>query len=148
MSDYKYTLIYKIKSQSVCWYLSAIKKKHLFNSRLCRLISRKKWKHYSVDDKRPPVIAVREKKMGYLKASKNLNVPRASFCQFINEKVTPIDILVSKTKTDMRRIAFQLAIKKNMPNPSKNKIAGRYWLDGFLKRRKDRLSMIAPLALD
>lgn len=112
--------------------------------------------------------------MGYLKASKNFNVPRASLFRLVNEKDTPLDALVSKkigrkpvfdenfenelveyalkmedtlyglTKTDMRRIAFQLAIKNNMSNPFNNNIAGRYWLDGFLKRNKDRLSLRKP----
>lgn len=127
-----------------------------------------------MDDMKAAVTAVREKKLGYLKASKQFNVPRSTLFRFVNEKETSIEDLLNKkigrkpvfnekfenelveyalkmentlyglTKTDMRRIAFQFAAKSEMPNPFKNNIAGRYWLDGFLKRHKDILSMRKP----
>lgn len=133
-------------------------------------------KQYSEDAMKAALNVVREKKMGYLKASQTYNVPKTTLFRLSNEKGTAIDTLIRKkmgrkpvfdeisenelvdyalkmqstlyglTKMDMRRLAYQLAKKNNKPNPFKNESAGRHWLNGFLRRQKDRLSMRKPSA--
>ncbi|GBP88563.1 hypothetical protein EVAR_21771_1 [Eumeta japonica] len=41
------------------------------------------------------------------------------------------------TRMDVRRMAYQLASKNNLPNHFKNQVAGRAWLDLFLRRHKE-----------
>lgn len=49
--------------------------------------------------------------------------------------------LYGLTQMDMRRMAYQLAVRNNVPNSFKDDRAGRYWLKGFLSRHKQILSM-------
>ncbi|VEN36282.1 unnamed protein product, partial [Callosobruchus maculatus] len=116
---------------------------------------RKKW---SQVDMRAALEAVRGNKMGYLKAAKIYNVPRTTLFRLAKEKGTSTEDLIKKkigrkpvfnknfenmlaqyalvmeeklyglTMMDMRRLAFQLAIKNNVPNPFGHESAGRYWL--------------------
>lgn len=120
------------------------------------------------------VDAVREKKMGYLKASKHFNVPRSTLFRLVGKKDTPTEKLVytkigrkpvfdekfesmlvdyaltmeSKfyglTQQDLRKLAYQLAVRNNIPNPFSNNAAGRYWLKGFLRRNKNTLAVRKP----
>jgi len=120
------------------------------------------------------IAAVRTKTMGYLKAAKHFNVPRSTLFRFVNDKDSTIESLTNKiigrkpllgtdienmlveyiltmenkfyglTRMDLRRLAYQLAIKNNIQNPFKNGFAGRYWLKGFLKRHQGILSIRQP----
>lgn len=90
------------------------------------------------------IAAVRDKRMGYLKAVKQFNVPRSTLFRSVNDKDTPIESLTNKvigrrpvfgqgienllveyvlamenkfyglTKIDLRRLAYQPAIKNNI----------------------------------
>lgn len=121
-------------------------------------------RQYRKKDMEAALTAVREKKMGYLKASIKYNVPKSSLYRISQRKDTSLDDLLSRkigrqplfdeqfenelvehalqieNLTDIRRLAFNLAKKQNKPNPFKDKMPGRYWLKSFLNRHKDRLS--------
>ncbi|KAL0858552.1 hypothetical protein ABMA27_012406 [Loxostege sticticalis] len=132
---------------------------------------RKKWSH---EDMAAAIKAVREKKMGFLKAADTYNVPRTTLFRLVKDTDLPIQDIVTKkigrkpvfdksfedmlvkyalhmedklyglTQMDMRRLAYQLAVKNNVPNPFNDGRAGRYWLKGFLSRHKHILSMRKP----
>lgn len=134
----------------------------------------KKRKKWSPEDMAAAVQAVRDKKMGYLKAAKTYNVPRTTVFRLANQKELTMPEILSKkigrkpvfdkafedmlvkyaltmedklyglTQMDMRRIAYQLAVRNNLSNPFKDEKAGRYWLKGFLSRHKHILSMRKP----
>lgn len=48
------------------------------------------------------------------------------------------------TRQDVRKMAFQLAVRNQVEHPFRNNIAGRAWLDHFLSRHKDKLSIRSP----
>lgn len=48
------------------------------------------------------------------------------------------------TLKDLRRMAFQLAVQNNVQHPFKQGEAGRAWVDLFLHRHKDILSLRKP----
>lgn len=49
------------------------------------------------------------------------------------------------TRRDLRRMAYQLAERNGIKHPFvKNNMAGRAWLDLFMKRHKDRISIRKP----
>lgn len=48
------------------------------------------------------------------------------------------------TRQDVRKMAYQLAVKNNIEHPFRNNIEGRAWLDHFLLRHKDKLSIRSP----
>lgn len=48
------------------------------------------------------------------------------------------------TKKDLCRMAYTVAIRNDVEHPFRNGIAGRSWLDGFLRRHNDQLSMRRP----
>lgn len=132
---------------------------------------RKKWEK---EDMSAAIIAVREKRMGYLKAAKHFNVPRSTLFRFVNDNDSSTESVMNKvigrrpvlgtdienmlveyiltmenkfyglTRMDLRRLAYQLAIKNNIQNAFKDGFAGRYWLKGFLKRHKEILSIRQP----
>lgn len=136
--------------------------------------SHKKRQNWNPEDMAAAVLAVREKKMGYLKASINFKVPRTTLFRLVAEKDTPTEQLVRKnigrkpvfnkhfesllveyalemeskfyglTQMDLRRLAYQLALRNNISNPFTSNAAGRYWLKGFLSRNKNILSMRKP----
>ncbi|CAH1977447.1 unnamed protein product [Acanthoscelides obtectus] len=62
----------------------------------------------------------------------------------VNYALIMEDKLYGLTQMDMRRIAYQLAIRNNLSNPFKDEKAGRYWLKGFLSRHRQILSMRKP----
>ena len=105
---------------------------------------RKKWDPHSMKE---AVAAVKEKKMGYLKASKFYNVPRSTLENYVNHKSKSVEDLLS-TKLgrkstlgdqmeselveycklmdqryfglklrDVRQLAFQLAVRNNLDHP-------------------------------
>ncbi|KAL0809939.1 hypothetical protein ABMA28_010794 [Loxostege sticticalis] len=118
---------------------------------------------------------VREKKMGTLKAAKTFNVPRTTLqrlthktdltpeeaaatqlgrktvlgTQLENVLVEYVLMMESKfhglTRSDLRRMAYMLAKRNNLPNPfQESGLAGKTWLRLFLKRHKDKLSVRKP----
>ena len=56
----------------------------------------KKRKQWSSEDMSAAVTAVREKKMGYLKAARYFNIPRTTLFRLVNDKETPIDHVLFK----------------------------------------------------
>ncbi|CAB3241755.1 unnamed protein product [Arctia plantaginis] len=46
---------------------------------------------------------------------------------------------------DVRKMAYQLALKNHIKNQFRNEVAGRAWLDNFLKRHKNNLSLRRPM---
>ncbi|CAG9831030.1 unnamed protein product, partial [Diabrotica balteata] len=48
------------------------------------------------------------------------------------------------TRLDVRRMAYQLAIRNGIQTNFRNEIAGRAWLDHFLRQHKDKLSIRKP----
>ncbi|XP_055903963.1 tigger transposable element-derived protein 6-like [Eupeodes corollae] len=112
------------------------------------------------------ISAYKDKKMGFLKASKEFNVPKTTLRRLVAEDNKPLDKVVSAklgrkpifpleleeslvdytlqmegklfglTRNDIKSLAFQLALKNNIPNPFSlvNEVAGRSWLRLFLKR--------------
>lgn len=92
------------------------------------------------------IIAVREKRMGYLAASKRFNVPRSTLFDYVRSNSEPTEAVKSKlgrkpilpdeleeklveyllmmekkyfgcTRNDVKRLAYQLAELNNIPNP-------------------------------
>ncbi|CAG4946396.1 unnamed protein product [Parnassius apollo] len=112
--------------------------------------------------------------MGYLKAAKTYNVPRTTLFRLVQENDSLLEDTLTKkigrrpvfnkvfeemlvkyalvmeqklcglTRMDMRRIAYQLAVKNNVPHPFHDDRACRYWLKGFLARHKQTLSIRKP----
>lgn len=108
-----------------------------------RKCSLKKW---SSDNMINAIIAVREKRMGYLAASKRFNVPRSTLFDYVRSNSEPTEAVKSKlgrkpilpdeleeklveyllmmekkyfgcTRNDVKRLAYQLAELNNIPNP-------------------------------
>lgn len=120
------------------------------------------------------VAAVRGKKMGLKKASKHFSVPKTTLRRYVHEShISLTDVVVKKlgrkpalpealeielveyllymeakyygfTRLDVRRMAYQLAVRNGIESTFRNEIAGRAWLDHFLRRHKDKLSMRRP----
>ena len=115
-----------------------------------------------------------KKKRGYLKAAKTYNLPRQTLFRLSKSSMEPEkDVLMKlgrKTvlgddlenelvkyvlemevrfyglrRMDLRRMAYQVAHKNNIQHPfGKCEVAGRAWLDLFLARHKDKLSIRKP----
>ena len=121
------------------------------------------------------ITAVREKKMGYLKASKEFQVPRASLFRLVNSKEQDAKVAASTTlgrkpvfskeleqelqnyliqmeamyygltKKDVCTLAYQLAIRNNIPHPfGKDETGGKDWFYAFMKRNP-KLSIRKPM---
>lgn len=118
--------------------------------------------------------AVRSKSMGYKKAVKEFQIPRSTLKRLVKDSEESLDSLVHKplgrkpilpreleeklveyilimeakyyglTRMDVRRMAYQLASKNNLANHFKNEVAGRAWLDLFLRRHKE-ISVRKPM---
>ncbi|CAH2102825.1 unnamed protein product [Euphydryas editha] len=56
----------------------------------------KKRKTWEKEEMATAIAAVREKRMGYLKAAKQFNVPRATLFRFVNDKDSPIESIINK----------------------------------------------------
>lgn len=48
------------------------------------------------------------------------------------------------TRNDIRNMAYQLAVKNNLPNPFGKETAGKGWLRLFMRRHSDTLSFRRP----
>lgn len=124
---------------------------------------RKKWDKVKMKE---AVVAVKNKEMGLLKASKTFNVPRSTLKDYVKKPMEEIEtrlcvplgrkpilppdleqqlleycLMMEKsyyglTSRDLRRMAFQLAIRNNIANPfsSDKQSAGRKWQRLFFKR--------------
>lgn len=132
---------------------------------------RKQWDKQNMEN---AIKAKLNNEMGYLKAAKVFNVPKATleyYCKLENpveavnkstlgrKPVLPEALeteLVNHclemekrfyglTSSDIRRLAYQLALANNIPHPfSKGKaVAGKKWLRNFLRRNK-KLSFRTP----
>lgn len=124
-----------------------------------------KRKQYKEEDMARAIKAVKEKTMGYLKASKSYKVPRTTLFRLSQINMVPPEkaaattlgrkcVLGSElekqlveyvlkmeskfyglTMIDLRRMAYQLAIRNKIKHPfSSSGLAGRAWIDLFLKR--------------
>lgn len=137
--------------------------------------TRKQWDKVKM---KSAVIAVKNKEMGLLKASKTYGVPRSTLKDYVKKPLEDIQKLLDVplgrkpilpveledelveycmnmecsyyglTARDLKRMAFQLAIRNNIANPfSKDKkSAGRKWLRLFFKRHP-ALSLRKPQPL-
>ncbi|XP_072380832.1 uncharacterized protein [Diabrotica undecimpunctata] len=130
-------------------------------------VEQRKWS----PSKMPKAIdAVRNKKMGWKKASKYFNVPKTTLMRLSKDKYgTPIEAAQTKrsrptilgknledelvqyccgieasffglTRSDLRRMAQRNGIN----HPFKEEIAGKKWANLFLKRHKTKLSERKP----
>lgn len=102
---------------------------------------------WNKDAMKAAIQAIREKKMGFLRASKTFNVPKTTLRRLVADKDKPLDVLTSAklgrkpvlppeledslvdyvlimeakffglTRRDIRTLAFQLAVQNNLPNP-------------------------------
>ncbi|XP_022198653.2 tigger transposable element-derived protein 2 [Nilaparvata lugens] len=118
--------------------------------------------------------AVREKKMGWKKACKQFSVPKTTLMRLSNVKYGTPDEAVKVmrgrptvlnkgieeelvtyclamkasffglTRTDLHRLAVQLAERNQITHPFKNEIAGKKWVRLFLQRHKSKLSERKP----
>lgn len=135
------------------------------------MTSRRKW---NKADMLNAVTAVQEKKLGYKRAARLYSVPRATLKDYVKSPQDAIEKLKTKlgrpstlpphvedelkkyclqmdshfyglTAGDLSRMAYELAIRNNLPNPfSKDtKKAGRKWIRLFFKRHPE-LSMRKP----
>lgn len=136
---------------------------------------KKKNRTWSSESMTKAIEAVREKKMGWKKAAKTFRVPKTTLMRLSQQKYgSPEEASEAKmgrptvlsreledelvkyclameatffglTRSDLRRMAFQLAERNNINHPfSKGNMAGRKWLALFLKRHKKRLSIRRP----
>ncbi|CAG4984225.1 unnamed protein product [Parnassius apollo] len=106
--------------------------------------------------------AVRTQRMGYKNAAQVFNVPRTTLFRFCHTNEPNIDCRFGRktvlgpdiehmlvqyvkqmdklyfglTRNDVKRMAYQLAIKNNLKHPFNNRTATRKWLKGFLARHK------------
>ncbi|CAH0721624.1 unnamed protein product, partial [Brenthis ino] len=122
--------------------------------------------------------AVRTKEMGYKKAVKLFNVPRATLKDYVKKSDKSVDDIVSGkmerkpilpveleeelvnyclqmeknyygvAASDLKRMAFQLAIRNNIPHPFSHtkKKAGKKWMKLFMARHPN-LSFRQPQSL-
>lgn len=133
----------------------------------------KQQKGWSPSKMQEAINAIRSKKMGWKKASKQYNVPKTTLMRLSKMNCTPEQavkvkrgrqtVLSSKledelvnyclameasffglTRSDLRRMAVQLAENNGLEHPFKNDIAGKKWVRLFLKRHHDKLSARKP----
>ncbi|KAJ4427872.1 hypothetical protein ANN_23877 [Periplaneta americana] len=113
--------------------------------------------------------------MGLRKAAKLYNVPQTTLQRFVNNNMPPeecvklkigrktvlpaelekqlVEFLVEMdnrfyglTRTDVKRMAYQLAQRNNIPHPfGSNVTAGRAWFDLFIRRHKNTLTIHKPI---
>lgn len=133
-----------------------------------------KRKNWDKADMEKAILAVRENRMGTLKAAKTFNVPRTTL-QTLSKKtdVSPSKLVSVKigrktvlgedlerelvayllqmeesffgfTLGDLQRMAFQVASRNGLNHPFKDGQAGRAWLDLFMERHKNELSLRKP----
>lgn len=131
----------------------------------------KKRKAWDRNDMKQAIEAVKTNKMGFKKASQLYNVPRTTLFRLcksddqsvIDSRLGRKTVLVPElenqlvqyilqmesryfglTRTDVKKMAYQLALRNNIKHPFNNLTAGRKWLKGFLYRHTDKLSLRTP----
>jgi len=134
---------------------------------------RKKVRQWNPEDMAKAIAIVRNKEMGWLKVSKQMNVPQRTLRRLASEKYgCPEEAASCKlgrppvfdakleeelvryclimeshfyglTRKDLRRMALQLAIKNNIKHPFNDIMAGKKWFFSFLKRHPN-LSIRKP----
>lgn len=135
---------------------------------------RKSWDEAKMEE---AITAVREKRMGFLKAAKFFDVPRTTLFRLASKSdvtppvaaktklgrktILPPDIerdlvdyclmmeqkFFGLTRSDVRNMAYQLAVSNNIPNPfGVLGTAGKGWLKLFLRRHKSVLTFRKPTA--
>jgi hypothetical protein len=113
--------------------------------------------------------------MGYLAAAKQYNVTRSTLCDYVRSNWDPFQATQSKlgrkpiispaleetlveylliternyfgcTREDVRRLAFQLAVRNKVPNTFSitKEAAGKEWFKRLVKRYSDKLSLRHP----
>lgn len=137
-----------------------------------------KRKQWNPDSMKKAVEAVRMKEMGYKKAAKMFNVPRATLKDYVKKFEKSVEEVVSGkmgrkpvlpveleeelvnyclemekiyygiNASDLKRMAFQLAIRNNIPHPfsQTKKKAGKKWMKLFMARHPS-LSFRKPESL-
>lgn len=135
----------------------------------------KKRKSWNTENMIDAVTAVREGKMGYLRASKAFHVPKITLQRYVKkdeiDPTTSINTVLGRKpalpddleqklveyciemdkkffllrRGDLSKMAYQLALRNNIPNPFKGEAAGKTWLKNFLKRHPN-LSVRTPCA--
>lgn len=134
-------------------------------------VAHKKW---NPENMKNAIEAIKSKQMGYLKASKSFNVPKSTLELYVKRgqpleeqctiKIGRKPVLTSEMEEDLvqhclemdkryyglgladiRRLAYQLAIRNNLPHPFSNRDAnaGKKWLRNFFKRHPN-LSLRKP----
>jgi len=133
----------------------------------------KKVRQWNPEDMAKAIAIVRNKKMGWLKASKQMNVPQRTLRRLASEKYSSPEEAAScklgrppvfdakleeelvqyclimeshfygLTRKDLHRMALQLAIKNNIKHLFNDIMAGKKWLFSFLKRHPN-LSIRKP----
>lgn len=125
-------------------------------------VAHKKW---NPENMKNAIEAIKSKQMGYLKASKTFNIPKATLELYV-KRGRPLEeqcklqigrkpVLTAEMEEDLvqhcldmdkryyglgiadiRRLAYQLAIRNNLPHPfsKKDANAGKKWLRNFFKR--------------
>lgn len=120
------------------------------------------------------IISVRNKEMGLKKACKLYNVPHTTLQRFVNSGKIPeecvnqsvgrkpvlphhlenvlVEYLIDMdnrfyglTREDVKRMAYQVAVKNNIPHPFTNEAAGRAWFDLFIRRHQHKLTIHKPI---
>ncbi|KAI5715791.1 hypothetical protein M8J77_022459 [Diaphorina citri] len=137
-------------------------------------LSQKNRHSWRKEDMELAIKSIREKEMGLKKAAKSYNVPKTTLRRLsLDPNVSYVNLEVPKlgrkpiltdelekklveylqimeakyyglTRMDVRRMAYQLAVKNNLSHKFVSDIAGRSWLDHFLDRHKDKISIRKP----
>ncbi|CAH2098850.1 unnamed protein product [Euphydryas editha] len=123
----------------------------------------KKRKTWNIINMKNAIEALKTQKMGYKRAAQVFNVPRTTLFRFCHTNEPNIDCRLGRktvlgpdiehmlvqyikqmekryfglTRNDVKRMAYQLAVRNNLKHPFNNKTAGRKWLKGFLSRHND-----------
>ncbi|XP_033225515.1 uncharacterized protein LOC117178270 [Belonocnema kinseyi] len=120
------------------------------------------------------IAAVKNGKMGYLKAAKTFQVPKGTVERHAKMDESQSNAILSKrlgrppvlseelenklvqyaltmeskfyrlTRRDLEYMAHQLAEANNVPNPFRDQKAGKNWFYGFMRRHSDKLSLRKP----
>lgn len=129
----------------------------------------KKRKAWDKINMKKAIEVVKTQKMGYKKAAQIFNVPRTTLFRFCHTNEPNLDCRLGRktvlgpdieymlvqyvkqmekryfglTRNDVKRMAYQLAVRNTLKHPFNNRTAGRKWLKGFLARHKE-LSLRQP----
>ena len=134
----------------------------------------KKRKLWDKEEMKEAVTAVREKKMGLKRAANQFRVLKTTLRRLALDTVlSPENVVVKKlgrkpilpeclenelvdylllmeakyygfTRMDVRKMAFQLAVRNGVKNPFGGECAGRAWFDHFIRRHRDKLAIRKP----